>query len=103
MHNIAFRHETPEQYEAAMQHCPDRGVRAAMSDWFCAPGGNCKWACVNTRPMIGSFTELYYIDGVALDAFEEFRNGRLDELNLGVTRQAPYLPVWLTTCFVASC
>jgi catechol 2,3-dioxygenase-like lactoylglutathione lyase family enzyme len=79
MHHIGFRLETADEYETAMQHYRDQGIKEAMSGWFQAPDGNCKWAYVDTRASIGCYTELYYVDGIALIAFEDFRDGRSDE------------------------
>ena len=62
-----------------------------MSGWFRAPDGNCKWAYLDTRQSIGCFTELYYVDGIALKAFEALRDGRSDDFIPGApsTRQIP--------------
>lgn len=51
---------------------------AQFTCWFHASGGNCKWTYLDTRPSIGCYTELRYVDGVALEAFENFRDGRSD-------------------------
>nr|WP_292682323.1 VOC family protein [Novosphingobium sp.] len=79
MHHVGFRLETAAEYDAAMQHFSKHGIAEAMSGWFHAPGGNCKWAYLGTRPSIGCYSELYYVDGVALEAFENFRDGRSDQ------------------------
>jgi methylmalonyl-CoA/ethylmalonyl-CoA epimerase len=91
MHHIGFRLEDAAEYEAAMQHYRDSGIVEAMSGWFHAPGGNCKWTYVDTRASIGCYTELYYVDGVALQAFEDFRDGRSDDFIPGApnSRQMP--------------
>lgn len=49
-----------------------------MSGWFHSAGGNCKWAYLDNRPSIGCYPELYYVDGVALESFENFRDGKSD-------------------------
>lgn len=79
MHHVGFRLDTAQEYDAALSHFAGQGIVEAMSGWFHAPGGNCKWAYLDTRKSIGCFTELYYVDGVALEAFENFRDGRSDE------------------------
>jgi len=79
MHHIGFRLDTMAEYETAMQHYRDQGIKEAMSGWFHAPDGNCKWAYVDTRASIGCYTELYCVDGIALTAFEDFRDGRSDD------------------------
>lgn len=79
MHHIGFRLETAAAYEAALGHYREQGIAEAMSGWFRAPNGNCKWVYVDTRPQIGCYTELYYVDGVALEAFENFRDGKSED------------------------
>lgn len=79
MHHIGFRLNDIKEYESAMAHYQKQGLKEAMSGWFRAPDGNCKWAYLDTRDSIGCYTELYYVDGVALTAFENFRDGISDE------------------------
>ena len=93
MHHIGFRLETAAEYEAALLHYREHGIVEAMSGWFKAPAnapmGNCKWVYVDTRKLIGCYTELYYVDGVALEAFENFRAGKSDEFIPGAPSQRP--------------
>lgn len=74
-----------------MAHYASLGIAIAQSGWFRAPEGNCKWCYADTRKTIGCYTELYYVDGVALTAFEDFRDGRSDHFIPGApsTRQFP--------------
>ena len=87
LHHIGFRLADASEYDAARMHYAAQGLPEAMSGWFSAPGGNCKWAYLDTRAAIGCYTELYYIDGVALDAFEAFRDGRSDEFIPGMSQE----------------
>ena len=93
MHHIGFRLETAAEYEAALLHYREHGIAEAMSGWFKAPTnapiGNCKWVYVDTRKLIGCYTELYYVDGIALEAFENFRDGKSDEFIPGAPSQRP--------------
>lgn len=94
MHHVGFRLETAPEYVAAMEHFAAQGIPEAMSGWFHAPGGNCKWAYLDTRKSIGCYTELYYVDGVALEAFENFRGGKSDVFIPGApsARMSPKRP-----------
>jgi hypothetical protein len=58
-----------------------------MSGWFHASNGNCKWAYVDTRSNIGCCTELYCVCGIALSAFEDFRDGRSDDFIPGAPNE----------------
>jgi catechol 2,3-dioxygenase-like lactoylglutathione lyase family enzyme len=89
MHHIGFRLENAAEYQAALDHYRANGVAEAMSGWFRAPEGNCKWVYVDTRKSIGCYTELYYVDGVALTAFEDFRDGRSDHFIPGAPSERP--------------
>lgn len=89
MHHIGFRLDTASEYEAALRHYREAGLREAMSGWFRAPAGNCKWAYLDTRGQIGCYTELYYVDGVALEAFENFRDGKSDQFIPGAPSERP--------------
>jgi catechol 2,3-dioxygenase-like lactoylglutathione lyase family enzyme len=80
MHHIGFGLQTAAQHTMALEHYRECGVTEAMSGWFTAPDGNCKWAYFDTRRQIGCYTELYYVDGVAFTAFENFREGKSDRL-----------------------
>lgn len=86
MHHIGFRLADAAEYEAALAHYAEAGLREAMSGWFHAPGGNCKWAYIDTRSQIGCYTELYYVDGVALTAFENFRDGKSEDFIPGAPK-----------------
>lgn len=79
MHHVGFRLETMDEYAAALRHYAEAGLVTAMEGWFQAPDGNCKWCYVDTRKQIGCYTELYCVDGIALTAFENFRDGKSDE------------------------
>lgn len=76
MHHIGFRLSDAATFEEARRQYHDAGLKEAMSGWFKAPQGNCRWAYMDTRLQIGCYTELYYVDGIALQAFEDFRDGR---------------------------
>jgi len=91
---VGFRLETAAEYEAALGHFAGQGIAEAMSGWFRAPGGNCKWVYLDTRPSLGCYTELYYVDGIALEAFENFRDGKSDAFIPGApsVRQMPKNP-----------
>lgn len=89
-HHIGFRLASLEEYEAALAHYREQGLEEAMSGWFKAPEGNCKWAYLDTRKQIGCYTELYYVDGVALEAFENFRDGKSDEFIPGAPSERQF-------------
>lgn len=74
-----------------MRHFADQGIAEAMSGWFYAPDGNCKWAYLDTCKSIGRYTELCYVDGVTLEAFEDFRDGKSDEFIPGA-RSMRHMP-----------
>ncbi len=80
MHHVSFRPDTAQEYDAALSHFSGQGIVGAMSGWFHAPGGNCKWAYLDTRKSIGCHAEQYYVDGVALKVFKNFRDAGSDEI-----------------------
>lgn len=94
MHHVGFRLEGSDEYQTALTHYASQGLIEAMSGWFRAPNGNCKWTYIDTRRHIGCYTELYYVDGIALEAFENFRDGKSADFIPGApnTRQIPKHP-----------
>lgn len=75
-HHIGFRQANPQDFARAEAHYRSLGLVKAMGGFFQGPIGNCRWAYYDTRPFIGCFTELYYVDG-ELPA-------RLDDLKWGI-------------------
>ena len=87
--HIGFRVKDLAEFEAAEQHYAQAGLAKAMAGWFKAEAGNCKWSYWDTRKQIGCYTELYYVDGVALEALEGFRAGTSDDFIPGAPHERP--------------
>lgn len=78
-HHVGYRLDSRESYAAACAHFEGLGLVKAMGGRFVADSGNCWWSYYDTTKSIGVFTELYYIDGTALEAFWQFRRGESDD------------------------
>jgi catechol 2,3-dioxygenase-like lactoylglutathione lyase family enzyme len=91
-HHIGFRLTDAAEYEAAVWHYLGRGLKKAMSGWFKGDDSNCKWAYFDTVRELGCYTELYYVDGSALAAWEAFRDGASDELIPSMPRERRKIP-----------
>ena len=74
-HHIGFRQADAQEHARADAHYRSLGLTKAMSGYFQSPSGNYRWAYYDTRPQLGCFTELYYIDGDALVRFEQLKRG----------------------------
>jgi catechol 2,3-dioxygenase-like lactoylglutathione lyase family enzyme len=79
-HHIGFRLEDAAEYEAAEKHYLNAGIVKAMTGWFKADNGGCRWSYFDTRGSIGCYTELYYLEGVALSQFYAYKAGEADSL-----------------------
>lgn len=90
MLHVGFRLEAAAEYEVAMAHFAGQGIAEAMSVWFHAHGGNCKWAYLDPRKLLGCYTALYHVDGIAVEAFEKFRDGKSDEFIPGAPTRRIY-------------
>jgi len=62
-HHIGFRQAHRADFERAEAHYRGLGIAKAMGGFFHGPVGDCRWAYYDTRPFIGCYTELYYVDG----------------------------------------
>ena len=89
LHHIGFRLPDPAEFEAAEAHYTARGLVKAMAGWFRADAGNCRWSYWDTREAIGCYTELYYVDGAAIEALEGFRAGTTDDFIPGAPHVRP--------------
>jgi catechol 2,3-dioxygenase-like lactoylglutathione lyase family enzyme len=79
-HHIGFRVADMADYEAAEQHYLANGIVKAMTGWFKADTGGCLWSYWDTRASLGCYTELYVLDGLALEQFHLYKAGLVDSL-----------------------
>jgi catechol 2,3-dioxygenase-like lactoylglutathione lyase family enzyme len=79
-HHIGFRVADATEYAAAEKHYADVGVARAQAGVFAADSGGCWWAYYDTRDIIGCYTELYYLTGVALTQYDLYKRGEADSL-----------------------
>ncbi|MDD2610232.1 MAG: VOC family protein [Giesbergeria sp.] len=75
LHHIGFRQTDAEDYARADAHYRNMGLSKAMAGLFQGPFGNCRWAYYDTRPFIGCYTELYYVDGEIAARMEQLKRG----------------------------
>lgn len=74
-HHIGFRQRDAEDLARAEAHYRGLGLAKAMGGFFQGPFGNCRWAYYDTRPFIGCYTELYYVDGEIAARMEQLKRG----------------------------
>jgi len=75
-HHVGFRQKDAAEYDRAVAHYQANGIAKAMGGFFKGPFGNCRWSYWDTRPMIGFFTELYYVDGELDTRMAQLRAGQ---------------------------
>ncbi len=90
-HHIGFRLESEQDYHAACRAYADAGLAEAMAGDFIAPGGagQCLWSYWDTRAVLGCYTELYVVEGIALEAMLAFRAGTSDHFIPGAPSERP--------------
>lgn len=74
-HDIGFCQTDADDCARADAHCRSLGLPRAMAGLCPGPLGNCRWACYDTRPFIGGYTELYCVDGEIAARTEHLRRG----------------------------
>lgn len=75
LHHIGFRQSGAEDYARADAHYRNLGLAKAMAGFFQGPFGNCRWAYYDTRPFLGCYTELYFVDGEIAARMEQLKRG----------------------------
>jgi catechol 2,3-dioxygenase-like lactoylglutathione lyase family enzyme len=75
VHHIGFRLPDSAGYEKAISDYESDGFVRAMGAYFQSPAGSCRWSYYDTREAIGCYTELYYLDGGALEVMERHKRG----------------------------
>ena len=74
-HHIGFRLGDADEFGAACGHYAAVGIERAMAGYFDDGMMGCRWAYYDTRSTIGCFTELYYLEGEAIERFRKFASG----------------------------
>jgi catechol 2,3-dioxygenase-like lactoylglutathione lyase family enzyme len=81
-HHIGFRMKDREEYDRAVADYEESGFERAMGAYFQTPDGTgaCRWVYFDTRKQLGCFTELYYLEGSAVEGMERMLKGEQVQL-----------------------
>lgn len=71
LHHTGYLLDDGDEYDRAFRHLSDQGFEVAMAGRF----GECRWSYFDTVPIVGSYTEIYWLPPDMAAVFEKIKRG----------------------------
>lgn len=71
IHHTGYELENQKEYDAAFQHFSSQGFEVSMAGRM----GECQWSYFDTVPLVGSYTEIYWLPPSIRPIFEKMKRG----------------------------
>lgn len=71
IHHVGYLLDDAEQYNRAFEHLSGQGFEVAMAGRY----GDCRWSYFDTRGVLGSYTEIYWLPPEFQEIFGKIKAG----------------------------